>query len=63
MFGETAATGVTTACTDGIGLFPCKGSGVALTAPAKTSGLITARLNACTQVVRSTRFRTAATAG
>ncbi|CAM2911718.1 hypothetical protein MYSI104531_08235 [Mycobacterium simiae] len=62
--GETAATGVMTACTDGIGLFaPWVGSGVALTAPAKTSGLITATLNACTRDVGSSRFRTAATAG
>ncbi|GBG37558.1 hypothetical protein NJB14197_15730 [Mycobacterium montefiorense] len=63
--GDTAATGVITACTDGMGLFPCPriGSGVAPTAPANTNGLITATLNACARLTGSLRFRTDATTG
>ncbi len=60
--GDTAATGVMTVCTDGMGLVLCNGSGVAPTAPANTSGLITATLNACARVIGSPRFRTDATA-
>src|ERR1700758_4044386 len=61
--GETAATGVMTVCTDGIGLFPFSGGAAPPTAPANTNGMITATPNAGVRVTPTARFRTAAAAG
>ncbi|BBY38590.1 hypothetical protein MMAN_27240 [Mycobacterium mantenii] len=59
--GETAATGVTAACTGGDIRTGSEGA-AALTAPAKTSGLIAATPNIGLRVFRSARGRTLAAA-
>ncbi|OBJ30646.1 hypothetical protein A5621_23270 [Mycobacterium colombiense] len=59
--GETAATGVTAACRDGIRT-GSEGA-AALTAPAKTSGVIIATPKIGLRVFRSARCRSVAAAG
>src|ERR1700739_272493 len=61
--GETAATGVTTAWTGGIGLFPWDGGAAQPTVPASTNWVIAATPNAGVRVTLAARFRTAAAAG
>src|SRR5437868_4319528 len=61
--GETAATGLTTARTDGIGLFPWNGGAEPPTAPANTNEVIAATPNAGVRETPAPRFRAAAAAG